>query len=344
VAQFEAAMATYLGVPETAAVNCGTSALWLALKQLNLQAGDEVIVPTLTFAANVHAVHHAGGTPVFADVATEHMGLTPQLVLPHITHRTKAILAVHLYGFACDVQGLATLAQAHGLTLIEDAAEALGTTIATPQGPAMVGTLGDWGAFSFNGNKTMTTGSGGLVVAKQPQQVTHIRQFSTQFRRAEVEVTHDGLGFNARMNALQASLGLAQLGQLPTFLAQKQAIASTYQQGLQAMGRGDTLWPTPTSVPQQPSHWLTCIKLAHYKERQAVLQAMGAASIECRPLFKPLHLQTPYQPFFTGRQKHFPNAEALWEQGLCLPSSTSLTPTEQERVLAVLASVLNAGG
>lgn len=339
VKAFEAAFASFTQSPQAAATNAGTAALHLALKAVGVgskeNGGDEVIVPALSFIATVNPVRYLGATPVFADVERATFGLSRATVEPLITPKTKAIIATHLFGFAADVPDLRQLADERGLWLIEDAAEALGTTISSQNENKPVGSWGHLGCFSFNGNKTLTTGSGGMVVGQNPEHLRLIRSWSAQDRVLDTpEIEHASVGFNCRMNGLQAVLGSSQLNRLNELLACRKAIAQRYFEGLKETS-GLNFCYLQQETQQSPTYWLSTLMVADEAHRLPLIMAARTQGIECRPVFKPLPYQPPYAAF---NQNTYPNADWLWRHGVCLPSSATLTPAEQTEVVALLRS------
>jgi perosamine synthetase len=228
IAQFENQFARRVGVAEATAVCNGTVALHLAMLALGVGAGDEVIVPTLTYVASVNAVTYCGAVPVFVDALPGTWQIDPEDVRRRITPRTKAIMAVHLYGHACDMDALRTLATEYRLFLIEDCAEAIGSLYKGRH----VGCLGDIATFSFFGNKTLTTGEGGMVVSNDPTLMERSRHFKGQGLAEHREYWHDVVGYNYRMTNLCAALGVAQMERLDAFLRRKRALAESYRAGL----------------------------------------------------------------------------------------------------------------
>ena len=326
VDEFETAFAEQFGFNATVSTNCGTSAIWMALIASGIQTGDEVIVPALSFVATVNPVRYVGATPVFADVHEETFGLCPNTVEALITPKTKAIIATHLYGFACDVVGLRALADAYNLILIEDAAEALGTKV----NGKPVGSFGRFGAFSFNGNKTLTTGSGGMLVGQNAEEIATIKRLATQAKIfTNGELDHFDVGYNTRMSAIPASLGLVQLARFPELLAKRVANAATYEQAFEGWFRGCP--PPQKGMIQVPSYWLSTLRLPHPEKRLELLAQLGEAGIEARPIFKPLPLTQPYAT--TNQSNSFSVAEKLWREHINLPSSGTLTEEQQIKVI-----------
>ena len=327
---FESAFASYFGFKSAVSTHCGTGAIWMALVASGIQAGDEVIVPALSFIATVNPVVYVGATPVFADVHAETFGLCPSTVEPLITPKTKAIIATHLYGFACDIVGLRALADAYNITLIEDAAESLGTTA----NGLPVGSFGRFGIFSFNGNKTLTTGSGGMLVGQNTDEIARIKRLTTQAKHlTDGELDHFAVGYNTRLSAIPASLGLVQLARFPELLGKRVAIAGIYQRALgEQWFRGCP--PPQSGMVQVPSYWLSMIRLPHPEKRLTLLAQLWEAGIEARPIFKPLPLTQAYRHLASSNT--FPVAEKLWREHINLPSSGTLTIQQQTRVIETI--------
>ena len=225
IGKFERAIAEATGARHAISVSNGTVALHLALHCLDIGPGDEVIVPSFTYIASVHAIAQTGATPVFADSRAGDWQLDPADVERRLTPRTKAIMPVHLYGAACDMRALMDIARRHGLRVVEDCAEALGTTIRGQH----VGTFGDVGTFSFFGNKTVTTGEGGMVIAGDDALAARLRMTKGQGQSLTRRYWHEMLGFNYRMTNIAAAIGLAQIERLPAVLERKRSIASEYR-------------------------------------------------------------------------------------------------------------------
>lgn len=330
VPAFEAALAGVLGVPAAAAVQSGTAALHLALVELGVGPGDEVILPSLTFAGTVHAVVHAGARPVFAEVDPGTWTLDPESAARLLSPRTRALLPVHLFGVPCDLEGLLALARAEGLHLVEDAAESLG---ATKAGRA-TGAWGDLGCFSFNGNKVLTTGGGGLVVGPEPRRVEHIRFLANQARDSARGYFHPEVGYNARMTNIEAALGLAQLERLEAALAVKRRTRALYAE---ALGGVPGLVLQDPGAGASPSWWLNAVLLPPGRGVEEVRAALRERGVPSRRFFQPLHTFPPYQD---QRRDALARTEALYDRGLCLPSSARNDGPAVQRAAEALVEVL----
>ena len=312
VCRFETEFARFIGTPHAASVCNGTAAIHLALLACGIGPGDEVIVPSLTYIAAVNVIGHVGATPVFADSLPSTWQIDAVDVRRKITSRTKAILAVHLYGQPCDMGQLVAICREHGLFLIEDCAEAFGAAWEDRK----VGTFGDISAFSFFGNKTITTGEGGMVVtadSKLLEKACHLRGQGVSPTR---EYWHDTLAFNFRMNNVSAAIGLAQLEIAQSILAKKRRIAEWYRSKL----RGLPLELHQEAEGTTHSFWM-CSGLATDAGTRDRLRAhLRSDGIETRPTFNPAHIM----PVFY-RREHLPVAESIGQRGFNLPSFPALT-------------------
>jgi len=332
---FERELCAVVDVEHAVALASGTAALHLALVVLGIGPGDEVACSSFTFAASANAIVYTGATPFFVDANPATWTLDPELLDRALADRiaagarVKAVLAVDLYGQCCDYDALGKVCARHDVVLLQDAAESLG---ATYRG-APAGGQGSLAAFSFNGNKIITTSGGGMLVSQSPEWVEHARKLSTQAREPVAHYEHLETGFNYRMSNLLAALGRAQLESLPERVATRRQINARYQERL-----GDT--PGISFMPVAPygsgNFWLTCIVVEPSEfgaDREAIRLALEAEEIEARPLWKPMHLQ----PLYARRRVYGGDVSArLFERGLCLPSGSALTETDQERIVGIM--------
>ena len=326
VTEFEALFAQIHDRSAAVSTISGTAALHLACLELGVGPGDEVIVPAMTFAASANAVAYTGATPVFADVDTRTFGLDPADAQRQITSRTKAIMVVHLYGHPVDMDRIAVLADAHGLAVIEDATEALGST----DRGRRCGTLGTIACFSFNGNKVITAGGGGMILAEDPERLEHMRHLTLQARVPGTrEYLHDDVGFNYTLSNLQAAVGLAQLERLDEFVDARRRIAARYAAGL-AGARGLSF--STEAEWASSNHWLMSVLVDMAASRARVMEALARARIEARPFFTALPSLRPYGADASA----FPVARDLHARGISIPSSASLDEAAQDRVIDVL--------
>ncbi len=327
---FEDAFAARHGLEEAVSTASGTAALHAALVDLGVGAGDEVIVPDLTFIASANPVRYVGATPVLADVHPRSYTLDPDCLADLLTDRTRAIVVVHLYGHPVDMTPVLELAHAHGIAVIEDATEALGSSYKGQ----LCGTMGDIGCFSFNGNKVITTGGGGMLLARAPERLAHLRRLTLQARvPGSREYLHSEVGFNYALSNLQAAVGLAQLEQLDKLLAARRAVAERYTRNLEEV---EGLTYAEEQEWAHSNFWLGSVLVdpaSYGEDREELAARLSAAGVDTRPFFYPLHLQAPYR----GCAPTPPELSIhLHRIGLCIPSSASLQPADQERVIALL--------
>ena len=332
---FEREVATVVDVPHALALSSGTAALHLALVVLGIGAGDEVVCSSLTFAATANAIRYTGASPVFVDCDAGSWTMDPALLDDAITDRrrqgarVRAVLAVDLYGQCCDYDALTEVCERHDVLLVQDAAESLG---ATYQGkPA--GGQGLLAAFSFNGNKIITSSGGGMLVSADPDLISHARKLSTQARDPAPHYEHSELGFNYRLSNVLAALGRAQLEALGDRVVARRQLNSRYRE-LLSDEPGVSFMPAASYGTS--NHWLTCVVVdpsAFGVDREAIRVELERRDIEARPVWKPMHLQ----PVFAGDPIYGGDVSArLFERGLCLPSGSALTDDEQDRVVAGL--------
>jgi perosamine synthetase len=329
VERFESAFAAYHDAADAVSTASGTAALHLALVGLGIGPGDEVIVPALSFVATVNPVAYVGAKPVFADVNRDTYTIDPHQIESLITDRTRAIIVVHLYGQPTDMDAVAEVALARGIAIVEDATEALG---ASYRG-RLCGTLGTVGCFSFNGNKVITSGGGGMLLASDPGLLERMRLLSLQGRvPGTTEWLHDDIGFNYVMSNLQAAVGLAQFEGLEARLRRKREIGARYQSQLGDMRGLEVLREPEWSVG---NHWLNSVLIdpAYGSGRHALMAWLDAHGIDSRPFFYPLHQLKPYA---RNGQPDLPVAQLLHERGVSLPSSAGLTDADQERVIETI--------
>jgi perosamine synthetase len=311
---FEKKFSEYIGINHAASVCNGTAALHLALLALGIGPGDEVIVPTLTYIASVNAVTYTGARPVFVDSLPHTWQIAPDDIKAKLSKRTKAIMIVHLYGHPCEMDTIMETARENNLYVIEDCAEAIGSRL----GGQHVGTIGDVGTFSFFGNKTITTGEGGMVVTNSEEIISRTIHLKSQGLAAGREYWHNILGYNYRMTNICAAIGLAQLEQVETFLKQKRKIADWYAEEL-AYCPYIEFQPEIGNVYN--SYWMCSILVDELQKRDILRSRLDEKGIETRPFFWPVHLM----PMYFRKNTHFPVAEDLAARGINLPSYPMLT-------------------
>lgn len=312
VMEFEEKFAEFLRVKRAVSTQSGTAALHVALTELGIGKGDEVIVPALTFIATVNPVMYVGAKPVFADVDARTWNIDPEEVEALISKRTKAIIPVHLYGNPCAMDRIMKIAKAHKVYVIEDATESLGATFNSNY----TGAFGDFGCFSFNGNKIVTTGGGGIIVGKDQRKLAHIKFLVNQARDETKEYFYPEIGFNYRMTNIEAALGLAQIKKLDEFLTKKRLFNSIYREELKGIC-GISFQESYASA--NSSCWFTCITLSRANGAAAAQKELKAHNIPSRRIFIPVTEFPPYKKF---RKYDCPISADIYERGLCLPCST----------------------
>lgn len=334
VTRFEQSITQYVGSASTVAIVNGTSALHLALVAVGVRPGDEVLVPALSFVATANAVSHAGAIPHFVDVEEERWGIDASALREHIAaigivrdgnlyNRTTerpitAIIPMHTLGHPCAVADLAELADEFGLLMVEDAAESLGSTV----GELHTGLFGRLGVFSFNGNKTITTGGGGAIVTKDEKLAGLVRHLSTTARISHpYEFDHDAVGYNYRMPNINAALGLAQMEQLPSLVDRQRKLFKRYNHVFSG-GEFGEVHREPLGA--RSNYWLQALKLRSDRRanKSVLIESSVDAGIPVRPLWKPLNTLSPYISHPSSRTAV---ANDLYERVICLPSSASLT-------------------
>ena len=348
VDRFEDVVRAYVGSPHAVAVVNGTAGLHAALRVVGVEAGDEVIAPSLTFIATANAISYCGASPVFmdADPSTWQMdvGKVARFLRTECEtrsgacwnrrtgRRVRAILPVHLLGLACEIDRVVALAREHGLAVVEDATEGLGVR----DRGRHVGTFGDAGVFSFNGNKIITTGGGGVIVTADPERARYARYLTTQAKDDELEYFHEEIGYNYRLTNLQAALGVAQVEQLDGFIAERRAVAAMYHAAF--AGRDDVI-PMPIAPGHvEATYWLYTILLPKgttIDRRRAVIRALHARGIGARPLWHPIPALPPYKSCQAFEVEH---ALDLHARAISLPSSAGMTPEDVRRCIAAVAA------
>ena len=334
---FEQELAARVGRSSAAALSSGTAALHLALELLGVGQGDRVVTASLTFAATANAIRYVGAEPVFLDSERASWNLDPDLLAEELRDAEaagalpKAVISVDLYGQCADYDRIVPLCERYGVPLVEDAAEALGATYRGR--PA--GSFGALAAFSFNGNKILTTSGGGMLVGDDRETIDRARWLASQARDPAPHYQHSEVGYNYRLSNLLAALGRSQVAQLDDRVAARRAGRQRYLEALSTVP-GVSLMPEIDGGAS--TFWLTAITIEPEEfgaDREAVRRHLESHNIEARPVWKPMHLQ----PVFEGcAMRGGAVAEELFEKGLCLPSGSNLSDSDRQRVLdAVLA-------
>ena len=331
---FQQEIAAYAGAADVAALSSGTAAIHLAVILAGVRPGDVVFAPTLTFAASVNPVCYEKAVPVFLDAERDTWNMDPRALVrafekyPH----PAAVIAVHLYGTPAKMEPIRALCAAHHVPLIEDAAEAMGSTY---QG-RMAGTLGDYGIYSFNGNKIITTSGGGALLSQDRQAIERARFLSTQARDPARWYQHSTIGYNYRMSNVIAAIGRGQMKHIDAHIQRKHEIYRTYVEGF-----ADTpqIAMNPMNPEGEANNWFFCMTIAPGcpVTPEQVMDALAAQQMETRPIWKPMHLQ----PVFAGcdyiQAEPGPSvAEDIFARGLCLPSDIKMTQEDQQRVIRLV--------
>ncbi len=341
--EFELQVAKYTGTKYAAALTTGTAALQMALRLVGVGKGDYVICQSLTFVASANSILYNGAQPIFVDSETKTWGMDPELLEKAILHcvslekKPKAIVPVHLYGMPVNMVEIMRIAKKYRIPVIEDAAEALGSSI----NGKMCGSFGDFGIISFNGNKIITTSGGGMLLSDNPKKIEKAKFLATQARENFPHYQHEEMGYNFRMSNVLAGIGRGQMEVLDERIASRRANFNFYKEHLGNI-------PGITFLKEQEgsisNRWLTIIvldpKLTGGIGREDIRLALAEENIESRPLWKPMHMQPLFEsaPYF-GKGI----AMKLFKHGLCLPSGSNLTEVELMRVVTKIKSVLNLG-
>lgn len=322
------------------ALASGTAAIHLGLKAMGVGEGSEVLVSTLTFAASANPILYLGGKPIFVDSETTSWNLDPNLLSDFLRRRAranrlpKALELVHIFGQSANLKDIQAICATYELPLIEDAAEALGATCEGRQ----VGTFGELGVFSLNGNKIITCSGGGVLVGRNLAWLNAVRHWSSQARdpNPENNYLHTQLGYNYGLSNILAGVALGQLEELETRVAQRRQV---FQRYAEAFADIPELTPMPEAPWGQSTRWLSCFVLSPRAKLTAgnLIRQLFQWNIESRPVWKPLHTQPVFQAF---ERVGGSVAESLNQNGICLPSSSNLTPEEQDYVIASVREIL----
>jgi len=331
VNKFESMFSSLHNNLPSVSTSSGTTALHLALESLGVGKNDEVIVPDLTFAATINAVFHCGATPILVDVGEDSWNISANTVEGFITNKTRAIIIVHLYGQPCNITQFRQLADKYNLLLIEDSAEALGSTY----NGDLVGTHGDASIFSFFGNKIITTGEGGMVLFKDEEVANKAVILRDHGMSKNNRYWNEVIGYNYRMTNIQAAIGVAQLECLENFIELKLGITERY---ISAFSNIDIKIQKkhPESVN---SSWLFGFIINSRMDKLVFMDQLKKMRIETREFFHPLHMQPAYAKFSKGNK--FNNSERIANHGICLPSSSGLSLSDQDYIIEQVISIYN---
>lgn len=331
ITAFEESFASFCGVKHAIATNNGTTALHLALVALDLQPGDEVIIPTVTYIATANAVRYCGATPVLVDVDAATMNIDPADIKRKITSQTKGIIPVHLYGHPAEMETINAIARKHKLWVVEDAAEAHGAEV----GGRKVGSMSACATFSFFGNKIVTTGEGGMITTNDDALAQKLRLFRGQGMDLNRRYWFPVVGYNYRMTNIQAAIGLAQMETIEKSLADRATLATWYADALAGLEDQIVLPKEVESVKQV--YWMYNIFLRNgdATRRDAVMRNLAEVGIETRPVFYPMHVLPPYK-----EDTAYPVADLWAQRGINLPTHQALTQADVKRVAESLEQAL----
>ena len=334
VDEFERELAAKVGVGYAAALSSGTAAIHMAFRAAGVRKGDIVFCQDLTFAASANPIIYENAIPVFIDSDPKTWNMDPNALEDAFKKypNAKAVIVVHLYGLAADMDLILELCKKYNAVLIEDAAESLGTTYKGKY----TGTIGDYGVYSFNGNKIITTSGGGMLVSNNEERIAKVRFWATQARDPARHYQHSELGYNYRMSNIVAGIGRGQLKVLEQRIVKKKYIFEYYKKEL---GDLDEIEFMPINEWNEPNHWLSCILLRGKIRPFDIILALEEENIESRPLWKPMHMQPFYEECdYVG----VGISKDLFENGLCLPSDTKMTDDDLLRVVSVIQRLIAA--
>ena len=329
---FEHEFAEIVGAPYAAALSSGTAAMHLALKAVGVSNGDIVFCQSLTFAASANPIIYENAVPVFIDSDRETWNMDPNALEAAFKKYTpKAVIIVHLYGLSANMDALTELCKKHNVPIIEDAAESLGTTYKGKK----TGSIGEYGIFSFNGNKIITTSGGGMLVGKDKSKIDKVRFWATQSRDPARHYQHSELGYNYRMSNIVAGIGRGQLKILDDRIKKKRYIFTQYKSMLSEL---DSISFMPINLWNEPNCWLSCILADKPIKIIELIDTLEVENIEARPIWKPMHIQPYYKNYdHIGGEV----SEDIFNRGLCLPSDTKMTDENINRVCEIITKVLN---
>jgi dTDP-4-amino-4,6-dideoxygalactose transaminase len=325
---FEKELAAKVDSKAAAALSSGTAAIHLALKAAGVGEGDIVFCQSLTFSATANPIIYQNAIPVFIDSNFETWNMCPgALEAAFIKYpEVKAVIVVHLYGLSADMDKIVDLCKKYNVVLIEDAAESLGTYYKGKH----TGTFGDYGVFSFNGNKIITTSGGGMLVSNNEEKIEKVRFWATQSRDQARHYQHSELGFNYRMSNVVAGIGRGQLKVLNKRVEMKNYIFNFYKREL---GELDGVEFMPSNEWNEPNYWLSSLTLSGKVRPIDIMEALEKENVESRPIWKPMHKQPFFEKYdFIGTNV----SENLFENGICLPSDTKMTHADLERVVEII--------
>lgn len=327
VTEFENELACYVKAQNAAALSSGTAAIHLALIAAGVGEGDIVFCPTLTFSATVNPVLYQKAIPVFIESDIDSWNMSPEaLEAAFLKYKPKAVLVVHIYGLSADMDRITEICSRYEVPIIEDAAESLGTLYKGKQ----TGTFGEYGVYSFNGNKIITTSGGGMLVSESKEKIDKVRFWATQSRDAARHYQHSEIGYNYRLSNVLAGIGRGQLKVLDKRIARKKEIFEYYRQELSSLEKVELM---PVNEWNEPNYWLCCMLTRGSVRPLDIMEALEKEDIESRPIWKPMHMQPIFEKYEVVGA---PVSEELFENGVCLPSDTKMTNEDLARIVKTI--------
>lgn len=340
---FERELADYNDIEHVAVVNSGTAAIHLALKLLNIEAGDTVFCSSLTFVASVNPILYEKAVPVLIDSELDTWNMSPQALARALkeadekNNLPKAVIVVHLYGQSAKIDEIISLCKKYDVPVIEDAAESLGSTYKGQKS----GTFGKYGIFSFNGNKVITTSGGGALVAHDGEAIERAKFLAQQAREPALHYEHDEIGYNYRMSNIVAGIGRGQLKVIEERIKRRREIFNTYKQALSHISG---IQFQPELKHSKSNRWLTALTIdpeITETTNLKIIEALAEENIESRPVWKPMHLQPLYEDAsYYPHEEDISISDQLYKNGICLPSGTNLTKDDQERIISIILQAL----
>lgn len=338
VNKFEEEVSKYVGVKSAAALSSGTAAIHLGFKALDVKQGDVVFCSSLTFSATANPIIYQDATPVFIDSERDTWNMDPKCLEKAFEKykNVKAVIVVHLYGTPAKIDKIKEICDKYNTPLIEDAAESLGATFNNKQ----TGTFGNYGIYSFNGNKIITTSGGGMIVSNNEEKIAKVRFWATQSREKERHYEHKEIGYNYRMSNIVAGIGRGQLKVLDERIGQKTKIYNIYKKAFEEIKEIE-MQPVPKN--SKPNHWLSVITLKEESKVKPIdiMEALEKENIESRPVWKPMHMQPVFKKYDFIKIEDKAVSEDLFNRGVCLPSDTKMTKEEQQVVIDIIKGLWN---
>lgn len=332
VNKFEDSIKTYTKVENALAVTSGTAAIHLALRVLGIKDGDDVLASTFTFIGSVNAILYQGANPIFIDSDKETWNLSPKLLNKYLCEcekKPKALIVTHLYGQCADIEKIADICNLHGVYLIEDAAESLGAIYNGKH----TGTFGDFGIYSFNGNKILTTSGGGMLVSSNKDWIEKAKFYSTQAKEAFIHYEHLEYGYNYRMSNVLAAIGVGQMEVIEDRVAKKREIFEWYKEFLADI---EEITFMPELENSRGNRWLTAL-IFEKMDYNKIIKVLEEINVESRPLWKPMHMQKLFE---NSKAIIDGTSEKLFEKGLCVASSTTMNRDDVKMICEVIKKQL----